>query len=69
MVAAVLLAGCDNSGATAAAPPSSPASVAPSATELPPADAVKAALRRLTTTTYSYTVNGDYSDGQKYHDK
>jgi hypothetical protein len=28
---------------------------------------VKAALRRLTTTTYSYTVDGDYWDGQKYH--
>ncbi|MCO8271616.1 hypothetical protein M1L60_13550 [Actinoplanes sp. TRM 88003] len=63
---ALLLGGCDGPDATAAAPASSPATAAPSPTELPPADAVKIALRRLSTTTYSYSVKGDYWDGQKY---
>ena len=65
-LATALIAGCAGPGATAAAPASSSAAAEPAPTELPPADAVKAALQRLTTTTYSYTVDGDYWDGHKY---
>ncbi|WP_203763002.1 hypothetical protein [Paractinoplanes deccanensis] len=63
----LLLTGCGGQEVPAAAPASSPAVAAPSPTELPPTDAVKAALQRLTTSTYSYTVTGDYWYGQKYH--
>ncbi|XVU22352.1 hypothetical protein ACQPZJ_34480 [Actinoplanes sp. CA-054009] len=71
LLATVLLAGCTAAEAPAAAPspsPSpSPSAAAPSPTQLPPKEAVKAALGRLSTSTYTYTVTGDYWTGQKYH--
>ncbi|MFF5077032.1 hypothetical protein ACFY36_08270 [Actinoplanes sp. NPDC000266] len=71
LIATVLLAGCTGPEATAAAPSPSPSAAAPSAaapspTQLPPKEAVKAALRRLSASTYTYTVSGDYWTGQKY---
>jgi hypothetical protein len=62
----VLLAGCSGPEGPAVSPASAAPVAAPSPTELPPADAVQAALQRLTASTYTYTVTGDYWNGQKY---